>query len=32
MFDGRPEIHQATGMISVQLGVGIEETPATGCG
>ena len=25
MFDGRPEIHQATGMISVQLGVGIEE-------
>ena len=23
--DYRPEIHQATGMISVQLGVGIEE-------
>ncbi|MGH3856169.1 MAG: ANTAR domain-containing protein, partial [Pseudonocardiaceae bacterium] len=25
LFLSRPEIHQATGMISVQLGVGIEE-------
>jgi ANTAR domain len=25
LSDSRPEIHQATGMISVQLGVGIEE-------
>jgi hypothetical protein len=25
LSDSRPEIHQATGMISVQLGVGIAE-------